>query len=611
MNQQADLNYSLLDAEFKDESPVKTVEKIKNILRSNQIETEETWSETGVPYCYALRITVVGTNFGVNGKGLTKEFALASGYGELMERLQLGHIGSREVQKDGHYSVSDALDERVPAKALLDKNRNWYEAHAKLLLHYTGQETSPEDIVLQFADAEGNLVATPFFNITKNTKEYLPSALRKRVYTTNGCAAGNTMEEALVQGISEIVERHHQLQIIDQAICPPDIPDEILKKYPVAYDIIKFVRSNGYRVIIKDCSLGENFPVVGACFIHEKSGRYHTHFGAYPIFEIALERALTESFQGHTIDNIANFENFSYKKSDVYSVTSVAHELAKGSWERLPNFFVGKPQYSFRENLGFTGKNNKALLKECLDYFHAKGYEVLARDSACFGFPTYQIVIPGYSEVFIYRLEQKLDDHRYASYAKKALRNLSEAKLSDMLALLKHINQMQVFTNNLSNVHGFLAGAKLAANITKVQENQLMSASLAYVYYTLGKYPETIKCIQAMSSAQDADKAEYLLCFKRYLSLVVNHYDQAEIRSILDYFHRPQTVSKLYTCLAEKRNPLEDFILRCDMSCTEDCLLHGACCQKQADALTALINQKIKALDFEEFSQKLQDILYV
>ena len=84
---------NIVDAEYKDSSPVQTVNRIKCILDDYGIETEEIWLETNVPYCYALSVVEKNTGFRVNGKGLTREFALASGYGEFMERLQLGFVG--------------------------------------------------------------------------------------------------------------------------------------------------------------------------------------------------------------------------------------------------------------------------------------------------------------------------------------------------------------------------------------------------------------------------------------------------------------------------------------------------------------------------------------
>ena len=111
-----DLNGSLLDAIYKDSSPERTVEKIKEILNSYGITVVEgQWTESGIEHCYSIRLTVAGTSFGSNGKGLTKEFALASAYGELMERMQLGLFGDSSVQKLGHYDAAIGNDvELIP-----------------------------------------------------------------------------------------------------------------------------------------------------------------------------------------------------------------------------------------------------------------------------------------------------------------------------------------------------------------------------------------------------------------------------------------------------------------------------------------------------------------
>lgn len=155
--QQLDINQSLRDAEFKDEHPMRTVERVRNILSAYGIETEEVWLETGVPYCYGIRIQVAGTTFSVNGKGLTKAFALASGYGELMERLQLGYIGNLDIQKDSHHTLGDKNTVQVPAAELFAKNKDWYRKLSEILHQYTGVQELPEMIVGQYADDDGGI----------------------------------------------------------------------------------------------------------------------------------------------------------------------------------------------------------------------------------------------------------------------------------------------------------------------------------------------------------------------------------------------------------------------------------------------------------------------
>ena len=50
-------------------------------------------------------------------------------------------------------------------------------------------------------------VTLPYFNAYNNSVEYLPYSICKMLYSSNGMCAGNSIEEALVQGISEIIER--------------------------------------------------------------------------------------------------------------------------------------------------------------------------------------------------------------------------------------------------------------------------------------------------------------------------------------------------------------------------------------------------------------------
>ncbi len=593
------------DTDYKDESPLNTVEKIKNILHSHGIETTETWLESSVPYCYSLRVSVIGTTFSTNGKGVTKEFALASGYGELMERLQLGYIGSDDVQKDGNFSLNDAQSVTVCAADLLSENRKWYESLSEKLRFFTGEERSPEDILMQYADADGNVSATPYFNITTSQKAYLPTNLRKDVYTANGCAAGNTMQEAIVQAISEVVERYHQIYMYYGDITSPDIPEDVLKKCDVAYSIISYIRGKGFKVYIKDCSLSEKFPVIGVTIIDTKTGKYHTHFGAYPIFEIALERALTESFQGRTISKIAKFDDFRYGSTSAFNLNTLVNELVKGVSEKFPRFFVGNKKFDYNDKMGFSGKNSKELLTQCIDYFKQKGLDILIRDCSCLGFPTYQVLVPGYSEVFPHRLSPKFNDRRYGPYAKKVLRNPSTATMDDMIGYLMHLTQTTKMSSNISEAHGFSSGSALSLNFSDQENLYMMYASLAYINYAMMKYGEVIKYLDKMIKSPCVKNEGYLICLKRYLSLLINKYDQTEIKEILEFFHAGETCEELYACLDANKNPLEGFTLHCDGVCDENCILRDSCCQKRVHEIASIITEKTKLLDFDVFVKDL------
>ena len=77
---------SILPYILKDAPPAETIKKAKTIIESIRLELKEAWFNPveGLP---SVRLYLEDTTFGVNGKGATKELALASAYGELIERL--------------------------------------------------------------------------------------------------------------------------------------------------------------------------------------------------------------------------------------------------------------------------------------------------------------------------------------------------------------------------------------------------------------------------------------------------------------------------------------------------------------------------------------------
>ncbi len=597
----------LVGAAFKDSSPIKTVEKIKSLLAANGIRVEETWHETKVPFCHSLSVSVAGIGFTTSGKGLSREFALASAYGELMERLQLGFVGRKTTQKDGAYSTNDSQDRTVPVKQLLECNADWYQKMADRLFAWNGTRVTAEEILTQHTDADQNIRVTPFYNLTDGGVSYIPSQMRKAMYTSNGCAAGNTMEEALVQAISEIVERYYRMRIIQENICVPDIPNDVLKQYKTAYEIISYIRDQGYKVSVKDCSLGQSFPVVCVCYIHEKTGRYHTHFGAYPDFEIALVRALTETFQGRSVDSFASYNDFLYNADEKSFVHNMYTELVYGCAERNPDFFVGTNRLEYNANVGFSGKNNKELLKECVAFFAQQGYSILVRDASCLGFPTCQVIIPGYSETAFQRLLKKTDEGRYLPHAIATLRDPKNATLQDLLGCLKHEQEMTAYAPK--NKAGFLADAKLMANLSWEEESYLMSATMAFVHYALGQFATASKYIRKMLTGNDCGNQELLICTKRYLDLKVSGYSDDQIKSLIETFHTEQTVARFYSYIASKTNPLVEFVLHCDLKSCDSCRIHDKCCQAAAQQLIDLINKKTAQLVFEDSARQLKTLL--
>lgn len=596
----------LPDASFKDATPQATVQRINEILDAYGIHTQVQRNRSGVPYCHSLRVNVCGTSFGTCGKGITEEFALASGYGELMERLQLGHIFRPEDQKSSTLSVDNNQDRLISAKELLERNRKWYTLYSKAVQRITGSTITEEALLQQYTDAGGMVAVTPYYCVNTGTTEYLPTYLRKAAYATNGCAAGNTTEEALVQAFSEIVERHYNCKILFEGISVPDIPEEVLRSFPIVWEIISFLQDNGLKVVVKDCSLGTKFPVVCVSLIERSTGKYHTHFGAFPDLEIALERTLTESFQGRLLHEICRYDNFRPRQEDSMSLRYLMNELVKGTSEKTPEFFLSATDTPYNAAMGFSARNNRERLRECLDFFLEQGLDILIRDSSSMGFPTYQIIIPGYSEIFPHRLSQKHNDARYAHIAKRVLRDPSKASMGDIVGLM-----MNISLGNEQDLgpRKFLTDANLAASLTPQEDAYLMNMALSHVNYTLGKKDEVRKTLTKSITLAPKEEQGYLVCLNRYLTLTQNGYSPEKVREVLDYFHEAETVAQLYSYLDNGKNPLDPVTLHCDGQCRPDCRLYSVCTKRAADKLSAIINDKTKALDQAPLASLIQEVL--
>lgn len=400
------------------------------------------------------------------------------------------------------------------------------------------------------------------------------------------------MEEAMVQAFSEIVERRHLLRVVHQEIALPDIPEEVLQSSAIAYEIITFLRNNGYRVLVKDCSLDTDFPVVCVCLIDINTGRYHTHFGAFPDFDIALQRTLTESFQGRDIKSVATHEDFFFN-GETRDLRYILSELVLGTSEKTPKFFLDTSSKSGNYQKKSFGITNQERLKRCIAFFLEQGYDTLVRDSSTLGFPTCQIIIPGYSEALPHRMSAEYNDSRYSAYASKALRNPPAAGMEDLMGILMHISQSKKLKRY--GVENFTTESGLPANLSAQEESYLMNAAMAHISYTLGRYKDVIMYLDP--AIRQSTDPEYLICIKRYISMKLNKYTQEDALAVLRQFHKQETVDSLLSYINDKKNPLTPVVLQCDMRCSENCKLFGRCKKQQADALAKLIVEKAAKID--------------
>lgn len=391
---------------YKECSPENTIKKLKEILEKLNIATKESYVKKSSIDTFSLRVSIVGTDIGANGKGISLEYARASAYAEFMERLENGILisPSHLIPKNSFYISYD--EQNLTAEQLINNNLAMlnYIFHVNDLENLLPHEQASFLIKHCTIDKilyglNNSFLCIPFYNYKKNEIDYLPYHIYKLLYTSNGMSAGNSLEEAIVQGMSEILERMVQKKLFKEHSPLPDIPEEYIMNFPEIYERYKILQKNdNYNIKFKDCSFGGKYPVIALFIIEKNTGAYGIKLGCHPDIGIAMERALTECTQG------CDFMEYSDR-----SILDISNNAVHDSENIFNAFKIGYAQYPyeifestsdlFTPMKSVKGLSNNDMAKELIQLFINEGYDVLIRDVSFLDFPAVHIIIPGISEV--------------------------------------------------------------------------------------------------------------------------------------------------------------------------------------------------------------------
>jgi len=202
-----------------------------------------------------------------------------------------------------------------------------------------------------------------FYDVFEEKKQELPSILINMACGTNGMCAGNSPYEALCHGICEIMERYISKQILLHQLTLPEIPIEDIKDQKII-DIIDLLKDVGINVIIKDCTLGGIYPVVGVLLMNKSKTLYQFRLGSESIFSIALERCLTEILQGRDLQSLINNDllhieyNFA---SDDQNIWENLTKISKNGTGQFPTtiFYNTGLSNTYKNAFLFELENNK------------------------------------------------------------------------------------------------------------------------------------------------------------------------------------------------------------------------------------------------------------
>ena len=124
-------------------------------------------------------------------------------------------------------------------------------------------DTSPDLAAAGKIYQDWPLYFAPATNLTTGAPVYLPFHWFYLIEEYNGPAAGNCYEEAVLQALCEVVERHVGSVIsYERRITPALDPDSATD--PAARELIQKFRNNGIKLFLRDFSLDTGIPTVAA-----------------------------------------------------------------------------------------------------------------------------------------------------------------------------------------------------------------------------------------------------------------------------------------------------------------------------------------------------------
>lgn len=429
----------------KDSSLEETILNMTGLLEKLGIKIEIASWRNPVPHVWSVHIRDADSPMCyTNGKGASKNAALCSALGEYIERISNNYfyndyfLGNEIANADFVHYPSEKwfkldADDSIP-DGLLDE-------HMLSIYDPEGELRGSNLIDTNSGNIERGICALPYTRQSDGETVYIPVNLIGNLFVSNGMSAGNSKYEARVQALSEIFERAVKNQIIREEIALPDVPKEVLAKFPKILEGIAKLEEAGFPVFVKDASLGGRYPVMSVTLMNPKNGGVFASFGAHPNFEVALERTLTELLQGRSFEGMNDLLAPTFNQNAVCEHNNIVDHFIDSTGVISWKYFSSTPDFEFKE-WNFSGSTEEEfnylmqILKELEKEVYIADYEELG-GKAC------RILVPDYSE--IYEVEDLVwDNHNKALEFREDILNIHRLDKLSLRKLIKKLDDSQI-----------------------------------------------------------------------------------------------------------------------------------------------------------------------
>lgn len=337
------------------------------------------------------------------GKGATWSQAKAGALCEAIERYSCTYQGDE-------YYITGSLNQLGKDAIHPNSCMNYSEKQ------YRDREEANEDfhkfyqmVPLPF-DESLEMHWTPVYSLTRQTFKYLPSCFCYIQYPgedelnlfaypdTNGCAAGNTIEEAILQGFLELVERDSVAIWWYNMLRKPAV-DLTSFNDPYFLQLIEFYKSLDRSLYVLDLTTDLHIPAFAAlshCLNYQKE-EIIFGFGAHVDAKIAIERALIELNQILPIANVpeADRAQGKYRTKD----PNFIHWLNTAARENHP-YLIPLESVSVKKAADYLQLCNPNIydsLVFCIEAAVKQNLETLVLDMTRpdIGLPVVRVIVPG------------------------------------------------------------------------------------------------------------------------------------------------------------------------------------------------------------------------
>ncbi len=370
-------------------------------------------------------------------------------------------------------------------------------------------------------------------NVSTGAEVLIPFSWFFAINEFNGPSAGNTYEEAALQGICEVVERHVCSIVNNRKTATPKIDPASLRD-PVAIDLIEKFCSNDIDLYLNDFTLDTGICTVAALAVDRSSFPVNSEIvytaGTTPDPQKALIRAVTEVAQ------LAGDFNTDAK----YIASGLPKPLAMAEVAYLTD---SPACITIDEMADLSDNNIKIEVENCLAALQNIGLDVLMIDVTHedLDIPALYTIVPGAH----FRERSMIND--VGLFSAKLLvelvhdRELLEQKLEQMESLLPSAYYLE-FYRGRNYVDMGLPEAALG-HFTRALAMQPETEDLPYIYSymgsclkDLGRYDEAIE-ILLKGLQQDEERADL------HNTLGVCFFKLAGYESAISHFERAVAIN--------------------------------------------------------------------